>query len=138
MSEPSLEVISPPPGPKSSVAPPARPSRPRSTYARLLAEPRRFRFDAALRVLARAMKTNDMTEAARFRTAPGVGYTAADITAIEPPEGGTPAKVTTPVITLTGPTGVLPQLYTEALTATLRNRSRALYDFLDMLSQRVA
>jgi type VI secretion system protein ImpH len=84
------------------------------------------------------MKTNDMTEAARFRTAPGVDYTAADITAIEPPEGGAPAKVTTPVITLTGPTGVLPQLYTEALTATLRNRSRALYDFLDMLSQRVA
>ena len=137
MSEPSLEVISPPPEPKSSADPPVRPSRPRSTYARLLAEPRRFRFDAALRVLARAMKTNDMTEAARFRTAPGVDYAAADITAIEPPKGGAPAKVTTPVITLTGPTGVLPQLYTETLMATLRNRSRALYDFLDTLSQRV-
>ncbi len=136
MSEPALEVIAPPPEPKSSTAVPVRPSRPRSAYARLLAEPRRFRFDAALRVLARVMKTSDMTEAARFRTAPGVDYAAADITAIEPPEGGRPAKVTTPVITLTGPTGVLPQLYTEVLTTTLRNRSRALYDFLDTLSQR--
>src|ERR1700676_2248067 len=106
MSEPSLEIMAPPPQPEIAVAP-AKPSRPRSAYARLLAEPRRFHFDAALRVLARAMRTSDMTEAARFRTSPGVGYPAADITAIEPPEGGTPAKVTTPVITLTAPTGAL-------------------------------
>lgn len=137
MSEPALEVIAPSGEPKSSTAVPVRPPRLRSTYARLLAEPQRFRFDAALRVLARVMKTRDMTEAARFRTPPGVDYAAADITAIEPPEGGSLAKVTTPVITLTGPTGVLPQLYTEVLTTTLRNRSRALYDFLDTLSQRI-
>jgi len=136
MSEPSLEVMAPPPEPEIAPAPVKSP-RPRSTYARLLAEPRRFRFDAALRVLARAMKTSEMTEAARFHTPPGVGYPAADITAIEPPEGGLPAKVTTPVMTLTGPTGVLPHLYTETLTITLRNRSRALYDFLDTLSQRI-
>jgi type VI secretion system protein ImpH len=136
MSESSLEVIAPSAEPESAAAP-RKVSRPHSTYARLLAEPRRFRFDAALRVLARARRTSDMTEAARFRTAPGVDYPAADIVAIEPPEGGSPAKVTTPVITLTGPTGVLPHLYTEALTTTLRNRSRALYDFLDTLSQRI-
>lgn len=136
MSEPSLELITPPAAPESSEAP-TRPARPRSTYSRLLAEPRRFRFDAALRVLARARRTSDMTEAARFRTAPGIDYPAADITAVEASEGGSPAKVTTPVITLTGPTGVLPHLYTETVTATLRNRSRALYDFLDTLSQRI-
>jgi type VI secretion system protein ImpH len=136
MSEPSFEVIAPPSEP-GGVPTPAKPSRPRSTYARLLAEPRRFRFDAALRVLARVMKTSDMTEAARFCTAPGLDYPAADVTAIDLPKGGVPAKVTTPVITLTGPTGVLPHLYTETLTTTLRNRSHALYDFLDALSQRV-
>lgn len=136
MSEPSLELIVSPPEQESPPAP-AKAPRPRSAYARLLAEPRRFRFDAALRVLARAMRTSEMTEAARFRSPPGVGYAAADITGIEPPADGLPAKVTTPVITLTGPTGVLPQLYTETLTITLRNRSRALHDFLDTLSQRV-
>ena len=49
---------------------------------------------------------------------------------------GTAINVTTPVMTLTGPTGVMPPFYTETLTATLRNRSRALYDFLDTLSHR--
>jgi type VI secretion system protein ImpH len=32
---------------------------------------------------------------------------------------------------------VLPRLYTEVLTTTLRNRSRALHDFVDLLSHRV-
>lgn len=137
MSEPSLDLVAPPAEPEIAPAPAKPPRRALSAYARLLAEPRRFRFDAALRVLARAAKTSDMTEAARFRTAPGVGYPAADITVVDPPEAGSPAKVTTPVMTLTGPTGVLPHLYTEALTTTLRNRSRALYDFLDTLSQRI-
>jgi type VI secretion system protein ImpH len=136
MSEPSLELAVPPPQPESPPEP-SKSSKPKSTYARLLAEPRRFRFDAALRVLARAVNTSEMTEAVRFRTSPGTDYPAADITAIEPPSGGTPAKVETPVMTLTGPTGVLPHLYTETLTTTLRNRSRSLYDFFDTLSQRI-
>ena len=137
MIEPSLETIAPPPAQESPPPAAKLSSRLRSAYERLLAEPRRFRFDAAVRVLARASKSSDVTEVARFRTSPGVDYPAADVTAVEPPTGGLPAQVTTPVMTLTGPTGVLPQLYTETLTSTLRNRSRALYDFLDTLSQRI-
>jgi type VI secretion system protein ImpH len=45
--------------------------------------------------------------------------------------------MTTTVMGLVGPSGVLPGLYNEALSASVRDRSRALHDFLDMLAQRV-
>src|SRR5205823_12224237 len=60
-----------------------------------------------------------------------------EIAAIEPRAENRPPQITTPVLGLTGSAGVLPRLYTEVLTTTLRNRSRALHDFLDMLSHRV-
>jgi len=53
-----------------------------SPYARLLAEPKRFCFDAAMRVLTRTAKTADLAETARFRTSPGLAYPPADILAI--------------------------------------------------------
>jgi type VI secretion system protein ImpH len=102
-----------------------------------LAEPRRFRFDAAVRILTRAAKTSDPTEAVRFRSSPGLAYPAAEIAAIEPPANGRSPQLTTSVIGLIGTAGVLPRLYTEVLTTTLRNRSRALHDFIDMLSHRM-
>jgi len=109
----------------------------RSAYARLFAEPQRFRFDAAVRVLTRAARTADPAEAARFRTAPGFGYPAAEVTALEPAKDSRAPELTTGVIGLTGAAGVLPRMYTEVLTTTLRNRSHALHDFLDMLSNRI-
>jgi type VI secretion system protein ImpH len=109
---------------------------PRSPYARLLAEPKRFRFDAAIRVLARAAKKGDLADIARFRTPPGLGYPPADIVAIDSPANSHPLEVTTAVMGLTGTSGVLPRVYTDVLTRTLRNRSTALRDFFDMLSHR--
>src|SRR5205085_7912350 len=55
-----------------------------SPYARLLAEPQRFRFDAAARVLARAARKNDLAELVRFRTLPGLAYPPADIVTVKP------------------------------------------------------
>jgi type VI secretion system protein ImpH len=109
----------------------------RSAYAGLFAEPRRFRFDAAVRILGRAAKSADPAEAARFRSAPGLGYPAQEVAALEAPKNGNPPELTTPVIGLAGASGVLPRLYTDVLTGTLRNRSHALHDFLDMLSNRI-
>jgi type VI secretion system protein ImpH len=108
-----------------------------SAYAALLADPRRFHFDAAVRILARAAASADPTEAARFRSAPGLSYPAAEVAAVAPASNGSPPKLTTPAIGLTGAAGVLPRMYTEVLTGTLRNRSLALHDFLDMLSDRI-
>lgn len=114
------------------MTPPAHPS----PYARLLAEPQRFRFDAAVRLLAHRAGTADPAEAARFRSAPGFAYPAAEVTALDPPENGHQPELTTAAIGLTGAAGVLPRLYTEVLTSTLRGGSHALHDFLDLLSHR--
>ncbi|MBV9153359.1 MAG: type VI secretion system baseplate subunit TssG [Alphaproteobacteria bacterium] len=109
----------------------------RSPYDWLFAEPRRFRFDAAVRLLTSVAKNPDPSEAVRFRSAPGLAYPTAEVAAIEPRAEGRSPQLTTSVIGLIGTAGVLPRLYTEVLTTTLRNRSRALHDFLDLLSHRV-
>ena len=104
--------------------------RPLSAYARLMAEPRRFGFDAALRVLTRAARCPDPAEAARFRSPPGLAFPPSDIASVAPPESGQPTQVVVSLMGLTGPSGVLPRHYTEAL-------SRALADFLDVLAHRL-
>lgn len=109
----------------------------RPPHAELLAEPRRFRFDAAVRILADVAKTTDPAEAARFRSAPGMAYPAAEVVAVAPSANGHPPELTTPAIGLTGAAGVLPRLYTDVLTGTLRGRSPALHDFLDLLANRI-
>jgi type VI secretion system protein ImpH len=107
-----------------------------SPFARLLAEPRRFRFDAAVRILTRKANTADAAEAVRFRTAPGLAYPPADILSAELSADGRPMQVAAGMIGLTGVSGVLPRPYTEFVIAALRHRSDALHDFLDMLSHR--
>lgn len=109
---------------------------PGSAFARLRREPQRFTFDAAMRILAHSARAPNLEGAVRFRTPPGLAFAAAEITALQPGEGGAPPSVTTPVMALTGATGVLPRYYSEVLASTLRNRSRAMHDFLDMLSHR--
>jgi type VI secretion system protein ImpH len=109
----------------------------RSAHAALIEEPRRFRFDAAIRILARARGTADPAEAARFRSVPGLAYPASEIVAVDAPANGHLPELVTPAIGLTGAAGVLPRMYTEVLTQTLRGRSRALHEFLDMLSDRI-
>jgi type VI secretion system protein ImpH len=107
---------------------------PGSALARLMKEPRRFRFDAGVRLLMHAAGTPDPAQAVRFRSVPGLGFPGADITAVRAAEGGGPPRLTTPVMGLTGTTGVLPRYYTEVLGQTLRDRSRAMHDFIDLLS----
>ena len=106
-----------------------------AVLARLQREPQRFAFDAAVRVLAHAARAPDLEGAMRFRSPPGLGFPSADISAVQF-SAGVPPSVTTPVMALTGATGVLPRYYSEVLAATLRNRSRAMHEFLDLLSHR--
>jgi type VI secretion system protein ImpH len=56
---------------------------------------------------------------------------------VDPPQAGRAPELVTNAIGLAGAAGVLPRLYNDVLTATSRNRSRALHDFLDMLSHRI-
>jgi type VI secretion system protein ImpH len=106
----------------------------RSLLAELAAAPRRFGFDAAIRVLTRARRSPDPAEIVRFRTPAGLVYPPADI--LEVNARGPLPEVTVGLMGLTGPSGVLPRAYTEIVTQTRRNRSTALHEFLDMLGHR--
>jgi type VI secretion system protein ImpH len=110
---------------------------PNDPYTQLLTQPRRFRFDAAVRILLRRARARDAADAIRFASPAALAYPASEIAAIEPPLDGRPIGLVTPVIGLAGPTGVLPRLYTDLLIQTLRNRSPALANFLTMLAQRL-
>ena len=107
----------------------------RSALQWLEAMPRRFRFDAAVRILAKAARAEDPTDAARFRAPTGLVYPPADVLDVRRTEGAQP-EVTVGMIGLTGPYGVLPRYYSETVTQTLRARSTALRDFMDLLGQR--
>jgi type VI secretion system protein ImpH len=106
----------------------------RSAYARLLKEPRRFTFDAAVRVLAWAAGRRRAGEVARYRSAPGLAFPTAEVMAVRPAEGGQPPEVTVGMMGLTGAAGVMPRLYTELLNTSIRERSRSMHEFLDLLA----
>lgn len=101
---------------------------------RVRQEPRRFRFDALVRVLLRRARATDPAEVARFRAPPGLAYPPAEVIGLEE---GTPPRVTVGMMGLVGPMGVLPRMYAEVAAAALRQRSRALHEFLDMLGHRM-
>ena len=105
-----------------------------SALARLLREPRRFAFDAMVRVLMSARRTDEPTAAIRFRTPPGLAFPAADVQDVR--DGGHRADAIIGLMGLTGPSGVLPRYYSELVSQTLRGGSTALHQFLDMLGER--
>lgn len=100
----------------------------------IIADPTRFAFDAAVRVLLHQAKTADPGAAARFASPPNLAYPGAEITSVKP--GPPHPTVVTSVIGMTGPSGVLPRGYTEAVTIATRDRSPSLQAFLDMLANR--
>lgn len=108
-----------------------------SAFARLLAEPWRFGFDAAVRLLMRVRRKAEPRDAARFRTVPGMAYPAADVVSVDDRHPGRPPDIATTVGGLTGPSGVLPRLYTEQVIRQARARSEGLHAFVDMLGQRM-
>jgi type VI secretion system protein ImpH len=109
--------------------------RRRAALGWLAAEPRRFRFDAAVRVLTRARRAQDPADAVRFHSPAGLVYPPADVLDVRQP-GDSPPEVTVGLMGLFGPSGVLPRYYSEVVTQALRSRSTALRDFLDLLAHR--
>ncbi len=105
----------------------------RPVLTALMKLPQRFTFDAAVRVLSLAARSESAEDIIRFRTPPGLAYPPSDVALVRE---GRPTEVTTSVMGLVGPSGVLPRHYTEIVSSTLRGRSTALHDFMDMLSHR--
>lgn len=113
-----------------------RPRGDRSALERLVEEPRRFGFDAALRLLLVAAGDPDPAAVVRFRSVATLAQPPADVLGLGRSGDGLPPSVTTSVMGLVGPMGVLPRGYTEVVTTATRNGSRSLHEFLDMLSHR--
>ena len=111
--------------------------KPAAPLESLALTPRRFGFDAGVRVLLHAAHEADPGEVVRFRSVTGLAYPPADILGLHTGAEGTKPDMVVSVMGLTGPSGVLPRNYTEAVNATLRSRSGALHDFLDLLSHRM-
>jgi type VI secretion system protein ImpH len=88
-----------------------------------------------MRVLTRARRVQDPADAVRFHSPAGLVYPPSDVLDVRQHADGIP-EVTVGLMGLTGPSGVMPRYYSEVVTQTLRARSTALRDFLDLLAHR--
>ncbi|WP_284944993.1 type VI secretion system baseplate subunit TssG [Acidisoma cladoniae] len=104
-----------------------------SLVERLMREPQRFSFDAAIMVLVQAAG-QDVGRAVRFHAPVGLAFPAADVLTVQRHATGFHATVSP--IGLTGPSGVLPRPYSDLVVSEQRKRSPALGAFLDLLAQR--
>ena len=107
---------------------------PSSPLALLIDQPARFSFDAAVAVLMQVAGTTDPGAAISFHAVAGLAFAAADIAAVKRDDGG--FHVTTGILGLSGPSGVLPRPYSEIVNAEYRHHAPALGAFLDLLAQR--
>lgn len=113
----------------------------KSPLERLAARPQAFKFDAAVRLLLAATKGAPRRNGVEddqiaFVTTPVLSQPVAEIVSAELPAGGKKAKLTTPMLGLVGPSGVMPRWYTELVAQAVRSKSRAVVDFFDLLGQR--
>jgi len=120
---------------------------------RLFEEPHAFEFFQAVQVLERAARrdtgsgrvgedVNPRNESVRFRTYQALVFpTAAVLDADRPTPDGEgpphPPSLAVGFFGLTGPSGVLPQHYTELLIRSLRDKSLSLRDFFDLFNHRL-
>lgn len=126
----------------------------------LFAEPYRFDFFQAVRVLERLMRSrtsggpsreppvggdrSPRHEAARFRALPSHSFPASSVSAIRAAKQDSetaepvPPELVVAFLGLTGPQGALPAHYTSLLLSRNRSKDFALRDFLDLFNHRTA
>jgi type VI secretion system protein ImpH len=103
--------------------------------ARLRAEPHRFRFVQAVRLLALAEGRGPLPRRLRFRTPASLAFPASEILGLAG-SGGT-LELAVAFLGLTGPAGALPAHYTELLMERRDlHRDGAAHAFLDLFSHR--
>lgn len=112
--------------------------RPRpAVLDRLRAEPRRFTFDAVVRILTFFTGRSDPAEAARYTAVAGSSFLGAEVTDVKLEADQARPQVTEGVIALTGPVGVVPRQYSEAVLTDQRAHSYSLTDFFDVIAHRM-
>jgi len=103
----------------------------------LKGRPEKYLFDAAFRLLIAGRAGAEDDDSVRFAASALLSQPVAEVTRIEQAEAGQSAKMSTPLIGLIGPSGVMPRWYTELVAQSVRVRSRAIADFFDLLAQRL-
>jgi type VI secretion system protein ImpH len=111
----------------------------------LFKEAYRFDFFQAVRLLELlhperlpiGRRASPRNEVVRFRSHLTLAFPASAIQVIEPPDEGSPARLTAAFLGLTGPSGVLPRHYTELLLERSRHKDFAFRDFLDIFNHRL-
>jgi type VI secretion system protein ImpH len=106
-------------------------------------EPERFNLFQAIYLLNRALAAergdiNAGVHSLSFRTRVSLGFPPSEIVALisrEPPDEG--YTLVTNVISLAGPQGPLPMVFTEYLLEEARSRNKAGLEFLDIFNERV-
>jgi type VI secretion system protein ImpH len=110
------------------------------------AEPYRFEFFAALRVLARMsadpLAATDQSFSSqailRFRAHQSLSFPASEIVNLEPDKSNARIQeMTVAFFGLTGPIGALPRPYSELVMQRVRKGDFALRDFLDLFNHRL-
>ncbi len=124
-----------------------------SVAAALAAEPQRFPFLEALRVLeaeerliARDRRREPLKplggdadpaeEVARLASALSLAFPASEVTTFRPEKDGEKARLVLAFLGLVGPGGILPRHYAELVLAAQRSKNDALPAFLDMFVHR--
>src|SRR3954452_16532559 len=128
---------------------PENPDRPDPVRDLLLAEPWRFEFPQALRVLFRNSPHGATGEASdrrfdvqrepvRVGANPTMGFPASDIQSLSPLPGSEQRKMLVNFLGLTGPSGVLPQPYTEFIIERTLDGDHSPGEFFDIFNHRMA
>jgi len=107
-------------------------------------EPYEFDFFQAVRLLVRMAPErevpgrfrNPSDEAVRFLAHTDVSFPASQIQQLERPPDG-PARMLVNFMGMTGPSGVLPLMYSNLVIERLRERDRTLRDFFDVFNHRM-
>ncbi|NNG04038.1 MAG: type VI secretion system baseplate subunit TssG [Inquilinus sp.] len=131
-----------------------------SLIERLAREPHRFEFFQAVRLLEQAARReardprfegrravgedgDPRREAVRFAALQSLSFPTSQIAAFttqkaaDPAQPAPPPRLTVSFMGLTGPSGVLPQQFTEQLIRSVRAKSFSLRDFLDLFNHRI-
>ncbi len=119
----------------------------------LFEEPYRFGFFQAVRLLERLFPerqpvgrsqqpdgraSRPAREVVRFRTPPTLDFPPSEVRQFaHDGDGEKPPQMTVAFMGLTGPSGVLPNPYTELLMDRVRAGDRAMHEFLDLFSHRM-